>query len=446
MNGSRQRLAWAFLILSFFVCAATVLAVPLGANLLRQRAMRPMVVTAQTNQGTLAMVRADGETAALLSTDSAVESDVPVELITNAADTGLLQLFAPNSAELVGRIQLYGNTNLQLQSAETPRFTSSTAARQTDLALTSGRVRLTVPPHADRVTEFRVTTQQGAVSVREAGQYFIEASNVGTQVSVADGTAWLGDDGGDELSLSSGQRGVLHLDSPPSGPFDTARNIIRNGGFDDSMAEWVASTWNVELGDQPGGELRVTQVNDENVLRVDRIGLGHADAAVRQIVDQDVSAYESLRLLVSMRFLNQSLPVCGSLGTECPLTVRIEYVDANGQSQVWQQGLYAIGDPSTAAPNFCSVCGYPLNQNEHWDANRVGEVVFYESDNLIGLWSQEGSRPVEIKSVSLVAAGHSFTYDVIDVALMAEQEAPPPEETGAILPGPDATRPSQSIQ
>jgi hypothetical protein len=110
-------------------------------------------------------------------------------------------------------------------------------------------------------------------------------------------------------------------------------------------------------------------------------------------------------------------------------------VDQNGQSQVWQQGVYATGAPSTDAPNFCSVCGYPLNQNEHWGANRVGEVVFYESPNLIDLWAQDGISPVTIKSISLIAAGHTFTYDVIDIGLVAENDvSTSPVESGALLP------------
>lgn len=439
MRGNRQRLAWAVLLASFFVCILSLIAVPVGANLIRQQSTRPLIVSAQTNQGTLAMVHADGETSALLATDSARETDIPIELITNSADTGLVELFAPDMS-LAGRVQLYGNTNLDLESAEAPRFETSHAPQTISMQLNSGRIRLTVPDPLRRAVDILVKTQHGTVSVTEPGQYFIDVSNTGTQLSVSEGHATL-TDGSSELALEPNQRGIINIGESPSGPFQTARNIVRNGGFGDSLAEWVVSTWNVELPDQPTGTIDIETINDESVLRIDRVGIGHADASVRQIVDQDVSAYEALKLLVSMRFLTQSLPVCGSLGTECPLTVRIEYNDQNGQAQVWQQGIYATGQPSTDAPNFCSVCGYPLNLNEHWGANRLGEVVFYESDNLIERWAQEGIRPITVKSISLIAAGHSFVYDIIDVALIGENaasETPAVDETGALLPSPDA--------
>jgi hypothetical protein len=448
MNGNRQRLAWAILLANFFVCILSLIAVPVGANLIRQQSTRLLVVFAQTNQGTLAMVHPDGETSALLASDSARESGIPVELITNSADTGLLELFASDMS-LVGRVQLYGNTNLDLESAETPRFDTSDAPQTISMQLNSGRVRLTIPESLSRPAEFLINTQQGAVAITEPGQYFIDVSNTGTQVSVSEGQAVISN-GITELALAPDQRGVINIGEAPSGPFETARNILRNGGFGDSMAEWVVSTWNVELADQPTGNIRIESINDESVLRVDRVGIGHADASVRQIVDQDVSAYEALQLMISVRFLTQSLPVCGSLGTECPLTVRIDYDDENGQSQVWQQGIYATGQPSTDAPNFCSVCGYPLNLNEHWGANRMGEVVFYESDNLIERWGQEGIRPTTIKSISLIAAGHAFVYDIIDVALIAENSAAVTpgtvEETGELLPSPDARSYGAGIQ
>lgn len=447
MNGNRQRLAWAVLLANFFVCILSLIAVPVGANLIRQQSTRPLLVSAQTNQGTLAMVHADGETSALLTTDSARETAIPIELITNSADTGLVELFAADMS-LVGRVQLYGNTNLDLESAETPRFDTSNAPQTISMQLNSGRIRLTVPEPLRRTVDFLVKTQHGAVSIAEPGQYFIDVSNTGTQLSVSEGYASL-TDGIAELALAPNQRGIINIGESPSGPFQTARNIVRNGGFGDSLAEWVVSTWNVELPDQPAGAIGIETINDETVLRIDRVGTGHADASVRQIVDQDVSAYEALKLLVSVRFLTQSLPVCGSLGTECPLTVRIEYDDQNGQTQVWQQGIYATGQPSTDAPNFCSVCGYPLNLNDHWGANRLGEVVFYESDNLIERWAQEGIRATTIKSISLIAAGHSFVYDIIDVALIGENAAsatPSVDETGALLPSPDARAHRSGVQ
>ena len=191
MNGNRPRVAWAILLSSFFVCILTMIAVPVGANVVRQTSMRPLVVSTQTNQGTLAMVHSDGVTSALLTTDNATDTDTPVELITNSADTGLVQLFSPDLTSLVGRIQLYGNTNLEVESAEIPRFNSSDVPQTVLMNLNSGRLRLTIPVEQTRPVDFHIVTQQGEVSIRDAGQYFIDVSNTGTQVSVGTGMAQL---------------------------------------------------------------------------------------------------------------------------------------------------------------------------------------------------------------------------------------------------------------
>src|SRR5690606_34522160 len=145
---------------------------------------------------------------------------------------------------------------------------------------------------------------------------------------------------GEVLMLGPGQRAEVELDAPPDGPFDPARDLIRNGDFSDGLDNWALFSWQVELPDQPKGETTVRPDDGSAVLRFERQGVGHADVRVTQSVNQDVSGYESLRLSATLRIIDHSLGVCGVQGSECPLFIIINYIDDSGVSRVWQHGFF----------------------------------------------------------------------------------------------------------
>ena len=87
-------------------------------------------------------------------------------------------------------------------------------------------------------------------------------------------------------------------------------------------------------------------------VRFERVGLGHADGRMRQVLEQDVTDYSSLRLLVTLQIASQSLDVCGNRGSECPLTIQLDYEDQNGAARSWQQGFYAVGTPGPTCPMY----------------------------------------------------------------------------------------------
>jgi hypothetical protein len=281
-----------------------------------------------------------------------------------------------------------------------------------------GRLRVVVPAEADRSLRIVIETPHGELVIDQPGRYLVEVDSAETQLSVTEGEAALSTPGGSgTLLLTANQRGRLTADVA-EGPYGTDRNLITNGDFADGMGGWIELPWNKELDEEPNGTTEIVRINDEPAIRFARNGLGHVDTSVRQLLNKELAGYDNLQLLVTVRFLQQSLPVCGSLGTECPLTVRIDYVSASGQEEAWQQGLYAVGEPSAEAPDFCAVCGPPLNLYQHSKV-RFGQVVFFESGDLLERMELEGIRPIRLNSISLVAAGHTFEYDILEVALVA---------------------------
>jgi hypothetical protein len=195
---------------------------------------------------------------------------------------------------------------------------------------------------------------------------------------------------------------------------------MRNGDFGRDFEEWFLPVGDIEIADQPEVEIRVITQTSETKLKFSRVGRGHVDASVVQYVEQDlqdITDYQSLQLLIWMQVLDQSVPVCGTVGSECPLTIEIEYTDINGNDQIWLQGFYAVGAVG-ADPAECTTCESPRNNHIRIPFN---QPYFYESDNLLEQLGQLNILPRHIKSISIVAAGHTFDVEVLEMALMARE-------------------------
>ena len=127
MNGRRQRLAWFVFLGSFVLCAAIALIIPLSINVIIQQSTRALEVDVQANQGTVGILQADNETGAVFAGDPAQALDEGGAVLTNDSDTALVFVSSPGGDQQIARIQVYGNTNLALIKATTPRFGASSS-------------------------------------------------------------------------------------------------------------------------------------------------------------------------------------------------------------------------------------------------------------------------------------------------------------------------------
>jgi len=417
MSERRQRFAWILLLAGFFSCLGLLVAIPIVINWTIQEATRSLDVTVQSNRGTVGILQNDGETVAVFTGDPAYEISTGSTVLTNAADQALLLLSTTDNQTQAMRIQIYGNTHVAVDSAKSPRFAASSANHEIELSLNSGRLLVGVPNLGERDVTVHVATPQGVISFNQAGQYSISSTNTETLIAVLEGevTAVTADA---EITLSSDQRAALSANGSISGPLGTERNLITNGGFSEGLSEWVGLAPNVEIVDQPEAEVGVQMIGNEPTLTFSRVGVGHADAGLRQIISEDVTDYSSLRLAISLEVAEQSLGVCGQQGSECPLILRIEYTDVNGVNQIWQQGFFAIGEIASTTPDVCVACPPPLNEHQRVPYK---QLAFYESDNLMEKLRLLGAQPQQIKSMTLIASGHTFDMRVVDVALMARE-------------------------
>jgi hypothetical protein len=179
---------------------------------------------------------------------------------------------------------------------------------------------------------------------------------------------------------------------------------------------WSIYNKDVERDDQPEGIIRQTNVEDHSAIVIQRQGIGHAETGVAQPLDLDVSTFESLQLQLLLRIEDHDLPVCGSDGSECPLTVHIDYQDAYGTDREWLQGFFWRPN-KTPNPNVCTTCA---TRNEH---TRIQEDTWYPyfSPNLIPLLSQDGQAPSSIEKITIYASGHSYHSMITEVELIGQK-------------------------
>lgn len=415
----RQRLAWVSLLGGFIAFLLIAVSVPLLIRAYLQNSTLFLTVLAQSNQGILSIDDPMTPPRAALPGEAPQVVEPPGVVLTDASASGLLLISPPEGQEVLARVQLYGGSILQVTEAQTPRFALSDQPRTFVAMLSSGRVRLVVASGGERPFLVNINTPHGLISVREPGEYSIVVNGEITQVFVQQQGSLDVHAQGQTLTLNSAERAEIALNTPPLGPLPPARDLLQNGSFSERWSRWVALAWTIERADQPAGEMNIAEILGENGLQIVRRGEGHADVGVRQVINQDVTDFKSLLLEVDLRILDQSLAVCGTVGSECPIILRIEFDDNNGNPQVWQQGFYATGEiVPDGPPDVCVSC--PPPRFEHVQAP-LEQLFFFRADLISELQRKGFNPPRRIKNLSILASGHSFGVEILGVALLASE-------------------------
>jgi hypothetical protein len=419
MNTNRENLAWATLFGGFVVFIALCVSIPLAINSYLRTAAQPLAITVQTNQGAATVLNPlGGGSAVLLPGTPLSDLEAGAIIVTNTlADTALLQIDDPRNDALIARMTLYGSSRLAIQTAEAPRYATSDQVKRLVLELQNGRLRLVTAAVLDPDLQFELDLGDGIrLRVEQAGQYSLERTNGAAQISVQAGraTVLVGEQ---ELTLNANERAAVDNQQQLTGPLEAERNLMRNSGFQDGLAQWTLFPWNIERQDQPTGKVEIISDESGRTLHFERVGVGAADTSIRQDINQDVTDFQELRALVTLRLLSQSLPICGNFGSECPLTLRIDYDDSSGFPRAWQQGFYIDAAFAEGPPIVCVSCTPPYMEHQ---PTPQGQLFAYESANLLEILAQQGLLPPSrIRSVSLIFSGHSFDVEIVETALIA---------------------------
>jgi len=417
MRNNPERLAWVVLLLSFFTCVSLAVGVPLSVRHYILYACVEQDVTLEVQRPPLSVTLPGRD----LPISVADRMDNIREHTTVATDAtaGRLVMHAPQvDSPIVAAVQLYDNTEVVLSSARSPRFLASSLPHQVALEVRGGRVRIGVSGTDDRPTTVGVHTSHGTVTLAE-GTYWVSVNALATEITVRDGHASASNSAGQSVSLGPAERVIIEGNNQILGPLSAARNLVVNSDFALPLDEgWSSYSKDIQIADQPGGQVQSTEIEGRPVIVIEREGEGHAETGVTQRLDTDIRDFSFLQLHLLLYIEEHNVPVCGSLGSECPVMVRIDYKDADGGDRQWIQGFYSRPDPNPDGNSlFCVTCS---THNEHI---KVPEDTWYpyDSDNLIPLLSQGGKAPTLIKSITVNASGHTYKVFIAEVELIGQE-------------------------
>ena len=418
MRKNPERLAWVILLTSFFVCIGLAIAVPLGVRHYILYARVSQNVTLEVQRGPLRVTLAGQGEPVAIDKD---RGDVPERtIVATDATAGRLVMYASQAnGPIIATAQLYDNTEVVLSSARSPRFPASHLPHKVTLGVRVGRVRINVSSDDGRSTVVTVQTPHGTTTLIE-GTYWINVNRTTTEITVRDGQAHASNNAGRFISLSPAERAILAEDGQIVGPLPAARNLILNSDLAAPLdKDWVSYSKDIQIEGESGGKVERTEIEGRPAIVIKRRGTGHAETGISQQLNTDVRDFSFLQLHLLLHIEDHNVPVCGSLGSECPVMVRIDYKDADGADQQWLQGFYSLPDTSIPGnPPFCVTCAI---RNDHIQVPENTWWYPYDSDNLIPLLSQDGKAPTVINSITVYASGHTYQSIIAEVELIGKE-------------------------
>jgi len=413
-----ENVAWVILLTSFFVCLGLAIGVPLSARWLLLNTTRPLKIVVQPRTGTVSQQQARSNTSILLNENTEIAINSTLRLSENA-EAWLLFYHPDNSkgdeaAIPIITVQCYGETEVIINSAQTPRFAMSQLPHHVTLNIRRGsNIQLSVENNA-RATILHIQTPHGTADMGQ-GTYRIVVENDQTEFSVSSGQAHIPNPATREkFVLAELQRAELTANGLKE-IYTSERNILRNRNGDFEAP--LEGTWEVytrtAFANTSGGTVRQTALGDNHkIILLTRVGQEFAETGVTQEINQDIRGIKSLRVRARVRVDVQTLGVCGSLGTECPVMIRVKFTDQNGAVREWLQGFYAIEGSDQP---FCQSCEW---QALHIKVAQAGVWHNYESPDLLALVKGKGNEPVAIQRVDIYASGQTYGAAVDEIAIL----------------------------
>ncbi len=354
-------------------------------------------------------------------------------MTTDPLSQGYLEFSDPYDGTVVATATLRQNSQTRLINATRPRFDVSDDPYVVRLSHLAGRLDVWVSEGLNREIRLVISTPYGTVRIGEPGNFLIAVRSDPGYVSVVarKGSATLETDHHRPQLLTAPSQGV-YRDGDPTvtvgpGPVD----LLPDWDFSASTTEDWSVGWNCtfarssEYPDAVPGTFNYAREDGRAVIHITRYMTEPAPGdtlCIRYLntpeTGLDVTGYDDLRLRVSMRIHHQSLSACGILGTECPIMLKMTYLDIHNVPQVWYHGFYVRFDPNQGGKKICDSCVEAHEQisKDTWYS--------YESGNLLTDYYTETSSlqpPASIISLQFYAAGHEYDVMLDEVALIASK-------------------------
>lgn len=391
-----RRRAWACLAAAFAVwCTIAIVVVGTGLNYRRNATDSPPAVL-NVERGNVFYEGAGSPDQVRARPGMNADEGSAVEVGDNGRAS--LELFDGSV------LQLLGNTRLELSTLRVGKFNPDHT--RLVLGMVEGAAHVSVTGRLPFNRELIVNTPYGQVSLSK-GEYLVWVQDDGTRVSSYSGRAKVGADE-QAVRIRDGQRATLPVDGFPRGPFTPlTENLLKNGDFARQLQGWTMLDKSEPGRPDVGGTRRLV---DEMIVgrKVQALQITrdtqkdtHNETGITQDIDRDVSAYRNVAVTAWVKINSASLSGGGYLGSEYPLMFRVNYTDERGGRPGWTHGFYFANPENRPTDN-----GEIIAQGEWYP--------------FLGRLSDLPDRPVYIKSIEVLSAGHDFDAVVADIRLIAE--------------------------
>lgn len=438
---NHQRLAWGVLLLSFAVfCVIAVFAV-VGAHYFLFQSRVPLQANVQLARGTPRLVGTNlVETALTRPTDIVYNSVLTTDTQAQASLSFIDQY---HDNRLVATVTIQSGSSLNLRQGSRPRFDWSSDAYWMDFDDVYGEFDIFVADSSDRPVLINFRTTLGPVArLTAGGHYTLIAAGQRVQVVNYSGDALLIAADRHSQSVPVGQTASLQVDTntfavlPHPDPLGdagfTPNNVLDINASPEQLDPqvWVCNN-TVDNPDEPMGSVGLTTIDGRPALRLFRGDNAESHGATHcwhslgtSTGGLDVSGFGSVSIRATFKIVSQTLSACGTEGSECPLTLAMDYIPANGGEPVkWFHGFYAFVDPSRVFPLRCDTC------SEQHEQINPSVWYTYEISNLFEIFAPQ-DKPRSILNLRFYASGHQYEVYVSQVVLLVDQPGTVPAETG----------------
>lgn len=432
-----HRVAWMVLSMSFFIFWVVCLSFSFGVYYYLFQSSVQMTATVKVaNQGTVGLVSANLVERFEYDQEDVEQGDT---LLTDAQSQSVIT-FRDADVGVVAAVTMKNGAELQVTRMAQPRFEWGQRNYHLMLEGRRGEIDVFIPQVIQRPINVTIVLPDGAVAdLSDSGLYTLSIEDAVVRLAVHGGkAAMITPDRQDGRSVIANEIGI----------YDRATQVIAvNSGYEDLIVDNIFTH-------PPEYLLQMTD-NDTSAFDLwncsDRTNNGIADPDAMQVPGQlewkmydgrlalhflrentaahgetgciqplgssaqdgrYVGDYNYMALRSTFFIRGHSLQACGVAGSECPVMLRLDYVNTEGEYVKWLQGFYASHDPNIDYPLRCNGPGC----EEHKRVS-VGAWYSYESGNLFSLLTED--VPEYILNVQLYASGHAYDVYVSELSLLA---------------------------
>lgn len=427
-----ERIAWGVLLIAFAIFCTLCVVVTLGVHYFLFGSTVPLLGTLQVGTGTTILTATD---ASQRPVQGQIELSVGNRVSTDSQSQATLAFSDSTEGTAFVSMTVRSNSTFVLREAAYPRFDWNQNPSTITLRDFTGEIEIRVLESnstAVETTRIDIWTAAGhLIRLDGVGSYRVDAADGRVRVVNQLGVATLiSADQQHIRSIPAGQQGFLNNESSEIELLPTYTDLLNNSTFNETVetrplsggVQNIAVSWacgNGSRNDPPGSWALATYSGRVamHLMRADN-ATSHGETRCQQLLLNDTGNVEGYAYLaVRAQFLIRwhSLNACGFDASECAVMLRLDYVDTQGDAQVWYQGFYTQFDPFASFPLLCNSC-----VREHRRINPEAWYTF-ESDNLMTVLP-ENVRPRSIISITFYSSGHEWDTYISEMSLLVGRQ------------------------